>query len=100
MLINKYKGYYNDSEISKYHIVNDNFKESEIIKIKAYIKTHYSLVEVTEHFERSCKDIGENFKLHPLWYILKNGKCFEYGERPKKIEIHLKREYCNHKCRI
>ena len=42
MLINKYKGYYNDSEISKYHIVNDNFKESEIIKIKAQIKTHYS----------------------------------------------------------
>ena len=78
MLINKYKGYYCDSEISKYHIVNDNFKESEIIKIKAYIKTHYSLVEVTEHFERSCKDIGEGFKLHPLWYILKNGKCFEY----------------------
>ena len=27
MLINKYKGYYNDSEISKYHIVNDNFKQ-------------------------------------------------------------------------
>lgn len=78
MLINKYKHHYDDSVITKYHITNDNFKEDDLIKTKAYIKTHYEWVEVTEHFERSYEDIGAKFKLHPLWFILKNGKCFEY----------------------
>ena len=41
MLINKYKGYYNDSEISKYHTINDNFKEAEMRRIQSYTKTHY-----------------------------------------------------------